>query len=240
MLLWPGIDSSAEVKALRRRARLAVATLKEKPEHPETVSEEAPEHPWAPFTVGDSRDILSVAFAMRRGYRIVLDGDGVGEVTNPTRGRSYYILDFQCDCPDRRRGGSYNGHCKHEHWLGQMRPCEICGGIMFLGEFRTAFGEVLRRFECPGCGNALDFHLVCQERVDRSRAGGTCQRLSPDDRCRQAVDWFKTWRNPKCIWSLLDHAPQLAPALLGRLLEEGEQDLADRVATKHGFALQEA
>ena len=236
MMLWPGIDSSHEVRALRRLRSVRVPVVKEPPVREDQVRPEEPDGKWIPFTVGDTQDIISIAYAMRRGYRIVVDGDGVGEITNP-KGRSYYILDFGCDCPDKRgNGGSHGGRCKHEHWLRQMRPCEICGGIMILGEFCTAFGETFRRFECPGCGNTRDFDLVLEERADNKASGAPCQRVSPDERCRQAVTWFRTWRNPRCIWSLLEHTPQIAPALLDRLLEEGEGDLADAVATKHALA----
>ena len=85
-------------------------------------------------------------------------------VTNPA-GVTYYVYNVECDCPDKlARGGSYQGRCKHELWIGQLRPCEICCGTMALGEFKTCFGEVLKRFECPDCGNARDFGLVRAER----------------------------------------------------------------------------
>ena len=116
------------------------------------------------FRIGDPEDRLSVAHALTQGYKITLDADGSAEVTNPA-GVTYHMHDFECDCPDKLgRGGSYQGHCKHELWIGQIRPCEICGGTMVLGEFRTCLGEVLRRFECPDCGNARDFGLVRTER----------------------------------------------------------------------------
>ena len=115
--------------------------------------------------VGDKEAKLSIAYAMAQGYRLTLDGDGDAEVVNPD-GRSYYVQNFECDCTDKRiRGGSYHGRCKHEGWIAQMRPCEMCGAVMYLGEFKTAFGECLMRFDCPGCGNARDHELVQEERT---------------------------------------------------------------------------
>ena len=117
------------------------------------------------FVVGDKEAKLSIAHAMAKGYCITLDGDGNAEIVNPDS-RAYYVQNFECDCPDKRiRGGSYHGRCKHEGWIGQMRPCEMCGAVMYLGEFKTAFGECLMRFECPACGNARDHELVREERT---------------------------------------------------------------------------
>ena len=116
------------------------------------------------FRIGDPADRLSVAHAVAQGYRITLDGDGSAEVTNPA-GVTYHVYNFECGCPDKLgNGGTYRGCCKHELWIGQLRPCEMCSGTMALGEFKTCFGEVLKRFECPGCGNVRDFDLVREER----------------------------------------------------------------------------
>jgi hypothetical protein len=118
----------------------------------------------ATWTVGCKDDRLSIAHAMSEGYRITLDGDGAAEVLK-SDGTAYHVVHFECDCPDKQgRGGSYAGHCKHEIWVSQLRPCEHCGGIQALGEFLTAFGKTVRRFECPDCGNARDFDLVKGER----------------------------------------------------------------------------
>ena len=65
-----------------------------------------------------------MAYAIAQGYRITLDSDGEAVVVN-LDGQAYYILNFECDCPDKRvRGGSYQGHCKHEEWIAQIRPCK--------------------------------------------------------------------------------------------------------------------
>lgn len=114
--------------------------------------------------IGEVNHKLSFAHAISRGYRFRLDSDGNCCVLHPLGG-AYHIHNFECDCPDKLcRGGSYSGHCKHEVWLAQLRPCDACSAVMALGEFKTCFGEILRRFECPSCGNARDFDLVLYER----------------------------------------------------------------------------
>lgn len=119
----------------------------------------------AAFAVGDAEDRLSVAHAMREGYKLTLDGDGCAEIVKPD-GTAYHVHAFACDCPDahRRRGGTYAGHCKHAVWVSQLRPCDLCGQTMALGEFKTAFGETARRFECPVCGQTKVFSVVRAER----------------------------------------------------------------------------
>jgi len=121
------------------------------------------------FNPGDPDDKLALAFAVENGYQFRLDGDGNAEVSKPD-GTAYYVIDFICNCPDRKgRGGSHGGHCKHEFWTAQLRPCNLCGGVMALGTFKTAFGQIVKRFECPDCGNAADFDLVKLERRERRR-----------------------------------------------------------------------
>ncbi len=116
------------------------------------------------FRIGDASDRLSFAHAANRGYRFRLEDDGSCCVIKPI-GSAYYIHGFECDCPDKMcRGGSYSGHCKHEIWVSQLSPCKTCGGVMALGAFQTCFGKILKRFECPTCGNTRDFDLVRRER----------------------------------------------------------------------------
>ena len=64
--------------------------------------------------IGDVNEKLSIAYAMKQGYRILLDGDGEAEVLSPSQ-ETYYITHFECNCPDKRcRGGSHKNRCKHE------------------------------------------------------------------------------------------------------------------------------
>jgi|GEM_PF-1354969 len=124
----------------------------------------------ATFNPGDPEDKLALAHAVEQGYLFRLDSDGSAEVSKPD-GTAYYVVDFLCDCPDahRRDGGSHAGRCKHAWWVAQLRPCEDCGGTMALGTFKTAFGQIVKRFECPDCGNARDYDLVKGERRERRR-----------------------------------------------------------------------
>ena len=152
------------------------------------------------FVVGDKEAKLSIAHAMAMGYRITLDGDGNAEIVNPDS-RAYYVQNFECDCPDKRmRGGSYHGRCKHEGWIGQMRPCEMCGAVMYLGEFKTAFGECLMRFECPACGNARDHELVREERTILRDGGPQDERLMPADAVRPLPILRSAILSAMCGW----------------------------------------
>ena len=182
------------------------------------------------FVVGDEEAKLSIAHAMAKGYRITLDGDGNAEVINPD-GRAYYVQNFECDCPDkRRRGGSYHGRCKHEGWIGQMRPCEMCGAIMYLGEFKTAFGECQLRFECSACGNARDDELVSEERMILRDGGPQDERLMPEGRCRQAIAWLEKCDNARYVWYVVRQSPELAPIMVRLLAEAEHGELGDKIA----------
>ena len=182
------------------------------------------------FVVGDEETKLSIAHAMAKGYRITLDGDGNAEIVNPD-GRSYYVQNFECDCPDKRiRGGSYHGRCKHEGWIGQMRPCEMCGAVMYLGEFKTAFGECLMRFECPACGNARDDELVCEERMILRDGGPQDERLMPEGRCRQAIAYLEKRDTARYVWLVVRQSPELAPIMVRLLAEAGHGELGDKIA----------
>ena len=141
-----------------------------------TAPEEVKRNPVS-FRVGDPDDPLSLAHAVRAGYRLRIESDGTAVVLNPT-GTGYHIYDWFCDCPDAlfRDGGSYersNGErvCKHLVWLSQVRPCEAtgCDGVMVLVERRTCLGGVTYAFDCPRCGNARDFDPVKQERLNARR-----------------------------------------------------------------------
>ena len=116
------------------------------------------------FKVGDVNDKLSLAHAIGKGYRFRLDDDGSVEIQNP-EGTFYYLHNFTCSCPDKcLRGGSYQGHCKHEIYISQMVPCDWCKGVMLLGEYKPGVGPPIRRFECPACGN-----FQSQDRISRQR-----------------------------------------------------------------------
>ena len=182
------------------------------------------------FVVGDEEAKLSIAHAMAMGYRITLDGDGNAEVVNPDS-RAYYVQNFECDCPDKRiRGGSYHGRCKHEGWIGQMRPCEMCGAVMYLGEFKTAFGECLMRFECPACGNARDHELVREERTILRDGGPQDERLMPEGRCRQAIAYLEKGDTERYVWLVVRQSPELAPVMVRLLAEAGHGELGDKIA----------
>jgi hypothetical protein len=130
------------------------------------------------FAIGDVNDKLSIAFAKAHGYEFNLQDDGIGIVVNGD-GRIYRVENFKCNCPDKtENGGSYNGHCKHEIWLGQILPCDVCGEEMGLGSFTSCFGQTAERFECPDCGNVRDFELVRVERRMRRENQNTAEKAA--------------------------------------------------------------
>jgi len=166
-------------------------------------------------------------------YKIALDGDGCAEVLK-SDGTAYHVVNFECDCPDRQgRGGSYAGHCKHEVWVSQLRPCELCGGIQALGEFLTAFSKTVRRFECESCGNARDFDLVKGERrvhrygkPNEQEAHRVCQAAIYEAHFRDADHY---------VWDALKVRPDIAPAMIERLYQAKMNRLADEVARHYGL-----
>ncbi len=106
---------------------------------------------------GEQTDIRT---AYEQGYDIMLFADGVADVTKRD-GTTYHVSIFDgCDCPDKwNRGGSYDGHCKHEHWVVQMTVCPMCRGRMLIN-------NRLDVYECrnPRCRNARDRRLVVADR----------------------------------------------------------------------------
>ena len=112
--------------------------------------------------IGNPDDKLSLAYAMAQGYKVTLtQEDGEAEIVSP-EGNVYHVHNFICSCPDSigRNGGSYQGpggrrFCKHAAWTAQMRPCEYCGGVMYLTEHKTCFGSRVELFECEMCRNAV-------------------------------------------------------------------------------------
>ncbi len=134
------------------------------------------------LSIGDPEDKLSLAFAMAQGYKVTLTHeDGEAEILKPD-GTTYHVHNFECSCPDSigRKGGSYqkgNGQhfCKHVAWVAQMRPCEYCGAVMYLTEYRTAFGSRLKVFECEMCRNAASQDLVREERRAEQRIRQTLE-----------------------------------------------------------------
>ena len=187
----------------------------------------------ATFMVGCKDDRLSIAHAMSEGYRITLDGDGSAEVLK-SDGTAYHIHEFECDCADKTgRGGSYAGHCKHEVWVSQLRPCDLCGGIMALGEFLTAFGQTARRFECLDCGNARDFDLVKGER--RVHRYGKPNEQSAHKACQAAIYEAHFREADHYVWDALKSRPELAPAMVERLSQAKMGRLADEIAGRYGL-----
>lgn len=186
-------------------------------------------------SMGDVNEKLSIAHAMAQGYRILLDGDGEAEVLSPEK-EAYYITNFECNCPDKRcRGGSHKGHCKHEIWLSQIRPCELCGSIMSLTAFRTCFGETGERFECQTCGCSWEVDIVRSERRMNQETGVLNPKLTAQGRCKQAIHWLKTQSRDFYIWKLVEQSPHLAPRLIQELARCGEGKLADEVAKRYGL-----
>ena len=229
MMFYPGIhwDSDVEKVSQRDERNGSIPPNKEVEDMAVKTSDES-KSPL--FVVGDEEAKLSIAHAMAKGYRITLDGDGNAEVINPD-GRAYYVQNFECDCPDkRRRGGSYHGRCKHEGWIGQMRPCEMCGAIMYLGEFKTAFGECQLRFECSACGNARDDELASEERMILRDGGPQDERLMPEGRCRQAIAWLDKCDNARYVWLVVRQSPELAPIMVRLLAEAEHGELGDEIA----------
>jgi len=188
----------------------------------------------ATWTVGCKDDRLSIAYAMSGGYKIALDGDGSAEVLKAD-GTAYHVVNFECGCPDKQgRGGSYAGHCKHEVWVSQLRPCELCGGIMALGEFLTAFGQTVRRFECESCGNARDFDLVKGERRVH-RHGGPLTEQQTHILCQRAIYEAYFRDADHYVWDALKVRPDIAPAMAERLYQAKMNRLADEVAGRYGL-----
>ena len=234
MLFYPGVHwNSGNGKARRcadRRRAERNGSIPPNKEVEDMAVKKSDNGKFALFVVGDKEAKLSIAHAMAQGYRMTLDGDGNAEIVNPD-GKSYYVQNFECDCPDKRiRGGSYHGRCKHEGWIGQMRPCEMCGAIMYLGEFKTAFGECLLRFECSACGNARDDELVCEERMILRDGGPQDERLMPEGRCRQAIAYLEKRDTERYVWYVVRHSPELVPIMVRLLAEAGHGELGDEIA----------
>jgi len=127
------------------------------------------------FKLGDIQNILSLAHAVSRGYRIRLGEDGCAEIRNP-HGILYHIHNWACDCPDKLlRGGNYSGLCKHEIYLTQIHPCNWCRGVMLLSENTSCLGRKRKQFECPDCGNIRPFEKVLK---DRRKAYGWQEKVA--------------------------------------------------------------
>jgi hypothetical protein len=243
MMFYPGIHWDSQTNKARRCSEHQQADYNGSTSTVEATEKVAPPavevNPKQPlFVVGDSEAKLSLAYAKAQGYRLILDGDGEAEVTNGD-GQSYYILNFECNCPDKRhRKGTYFGRCKHEIWIGQMRPCEMCGSVMTLGEFKTAFGETLMRFECPACGNARDSDLVREERKAMREGGPQDERLMPEGRCRQAIAWLEKKGIARYVWFAVRQSPDLVPVMVRLLAEAGQGELADTIAKAFPIAVE--
>ena len=131
----------------------------------------------------DCNNKLSLAFSMRAGYRIKLDGDVEAEVTSP-EGEVYHVDGQSCTCPDfLNRGGSYTKPdgttaCKHIFWSAQVTPCPNCNGIMTLNV--EAGWKV---FACHSCPTMVAFQAV---RLDRLKAREQRDELATIQKAEEA------------------------------------------------------
>ena len=109
---------------------------------------------------------LSLRENLRRGYQISPAGDGEATIHNPNSGATYTISNFECDCPDKtKRNGSHDGHCKHEVWVSQMRPCPRCDRYQLLAQVQVAGAEEsLYEYRCS------NGHISSWEEVKAPRA----------------------------------------------------------------------
>ena len=120
----------------------------------------------------DASQKLSIAFAMRQGYKLTLDADGNAEVVNGD-GAVYHVHEFGCDCPDAtgRSGGTYTRgdsqehFCKHVSWISQLHPCANCGATMIMHQMDQGSG--IKFFACHNCCAIKAAGLV---KVQRQRA----------------------------------------------------------------------
>ena len=111
-----------------------------------------------------------------------------------------------------------------------MRPCEMCGAITYLGEFKTAFAEPLMRFECSSCGNARDHELVREERTALRDGSLQDGRLTPEGQCRQAIAWLEKKETARYVWFAVRQSPELAPLMVRLLAETEHGELGDAIA----------
>ena len=112
-----------------------------------------------------SKTKLSLRESLRRGYQISPAGDGEATIHNPSNGATYTVAGFECDCPDKtHRGGSHKGHCKHEIWVSQMRPCPQCDRYQLLTQVQVAGAEESHyEYRCT------NRHINTMEEVQASR-----------------------------------------------------------------------
>lgn len=128
------------------------------------------------------RPCPSLSSALDDGYEFRLSADLTGEVLTPD-GHAYYVVDGVCNCPDRvHRGGSYDGRCKHEHWIAALFPCSWCGGTMTLGTAMSGCdGQVERVYICPTCNNARMESIVLSDRRIEAALRGDYTADPPED-----------------------------------------------------------
>lgn len=169
---------------------------------------------------------LPVAQAKDAGFRFLFQDDGDADVLAPD-GEIFNVNGFKCTCTNH----VYRTHCLHELWIRQLRPCDQCGSVMELSEYATCFGETVQYFQCPCCGNARDIDLVRAERSIKKKDS----RLTPKGRCTQAIAWLRAKGSEWYIWQLMQHSPELVPAMVEALSEIDEHMLADRIIHKAGF-----
>lgn len=174
----------------------------------------------------DVVDMVPVLWAQQQGIQFLLEQDGQADVLTPD-GMTFHVNTFRCDCQEH----VYRNHCLHEIWIRQLRPCELCGGLMELVETDSCFGESLHFYTCVSCGNARDPKLVLEER----KLGMLDPRCSPRGRCKQAAAWLDAQGSDWYIWQLMKTSPELLSTMVGVLSEAGQHVLADQLVANAGF-----
>ena len=57
--------------------------------------------------------------------------------------------------------------------------------------------------------------------------------------CRDAITWMRTREQESCLWDTLDTVPEIVPVMVRVLAEQGEDELAGRVAATYGIELEQ-
>ena len=174
----------------------------------------------------DIENQVFVGWAKAEGYQFLLKNDGDAEILHPD-GQVVPVKGFKCQCGEH----VYRAHCLHEIWLGQLRPCQMCGSVMEMIEHTSCFGQSIRIFECPSCNNARDFDLVRQER----KSGAKDERMTLKGRCRQAIAWITAQESDWYVWQLVRQSPELIPVMVEQLSDVSEHVLADQIVESAGF-----
>jgi len=141
---------------------------------------------------GDANNKLSIAYAMKQGYQIVLDTDGSAEIHNG-KGETYLVANWVCDCLDSmaRNGGSYEKpdgtpFCKHVTWVSQVYPCVNCQATMLLNSIGSTGG--IRFYACHNCKAIKAVALVKSEREqERSKQNEIAEMIKAGEEASRLV-----------------------------------------------------